>query len=190
LVSALAVWYIALGGCHAAASNIAPQAALQSNVPLPIELPLVEVAAGSLPGGAGSEPTLGVIRTAAELLELHRCVDSSIPSTLLSISLSQQVLIVAFLGLRPSGGYSLRLRSASVQGDVLVVTALLDVPQPGAPVTQGFETPVHVVKVLLPLRDAQSLLRYRLLDASGTLLRDGALGRPICPGHSAAIPAS
>lgn len=189
-VSALAAGCVTLSGCHAAARNTAPDAALQSNVVPPIELRLVEVAAGSLPGGAGSEPTLGVIRTPAELLELQRCVDLSIPSTVPPINLSQEMLIVAFLGLRPSGGYRLRLQSASVHGDVLVATALLDVPQPGTPVTQGFETPFHVVKVPLPSRDAQSLSRYRLLDGAGTLLRDEALGGPICPGNSAASPAS
>jgi hypothetical protein len=54
---------------------------------------------------------------------------------------------VAALGTRPTGGFGVKVRSVSTQGDRLEVVVLETCPPQGAMVTAALTQPVEVVRV-------------------------------------------
>ncbi len=77
--------------------------------------------------------------------EIHRGQDPAPPAP--AVDFSKEMLIVAALGTRPTGGFGVKVRSVSTQGDRLEVVVLEPCPPQGAMVTAALTQPVEVVRV-------------------------------------------
>lgn len=77
-----------------------------------------------------------------------------------------RVLIAAFAGEQPTGGYAIRIDRVERDGARLVVHATFTGPAPGAIVTQAFTSPAHVVSIAQA--DAAGAREAILLDGTGT----------------------
>jgi hypothetical protein len=63
------------------------------------------------------------------------------------VDFARHMLIVVAAGTRPSGGYSIKVRSVATRGERLEVAVLETCPAPGAMVSMGLTQPVEVVRV-------------------------------------------
>jgi hypothetical protein len=77
--------------------------------------------------------------------EINRGQDSAGPPP--AVDFSRQMLIVAALGTRPTGGFAVKVRGVSTRGDRLEVVVLESCPAQGAMVTAALTQPVEVVRV-------------------------------------------
>ena len=87
-----------------------------------------------------------VIRSADELAKLNaKPADVARFLKVDKIDFSKQMLVVISGGSRPTGGYSVDFKGATVKDKVLTVSWVLKTPAPGAFVTQAFTHPMLVV---------------------------------------------
>jgi hypothetical protein len=63
------------------------------------------------------------------------------------VDFSKEAIVFVFGGMRNTGGYSVDVRGAQVEGDALVLDAVVQGPPPGAIVTQVITYPYAVVAV-------------------------------------------
>ncbi|TVR74545.1 MAG: protease complex subunit PrcB family protein [Marinilabiliales bacterium] len=63
------------------------------------------------------------------------------------IDFSRQTIICVFLGTRSTGGYSVEILGASLQGDTLTVLYTTESPAPGDMVSMAITHPCHIVSV-------------------------------------------
>lgn len=68
---------------------------------------------------------------------------------------SGEALVGIFIGQRSTGGYSVGLNSATMQGNVLNLKVDLTAPKPGGITTQALTSPWVIVKVTAPFSDVQ-----------------------------------
>ncbi len=93
------------------------------------------------------EPWCGVVRSREELEALwnrlyrRRTPTPSPPE----LAFEDGVVIAAFMGRRPTGGYAIEVNSVVQSGDELVVEISRREPGPGEIVTQALTSPYHVV---------------------------------------------
>ena len=64
-----------------------------------------------------------------------------------AVDFAREMLVVAALGTRPSGGYSVAVQKVVVHGDTLDVSVLESCPARDAMVTMALTQPVHVVRL-------------------------------------------
>jgi hypothetical protein len=64
-----------------------------------------------------------------------------------SVDFSKEAVVFVFGGMRNTGGYSVDVRGARVEGDALILDAVVQGPPPGAIVTQVITYPYAVVAV-------------------------------------------
>ena len=77
--------------------------------------------------------------------EIHRRQDSAGQPP--AVDFSRQMLILAALGTRPTGGFAVKVRGVSTRGEQLEVVVLESCPAQGAMVTAALTQPVEVVRV-------------------------------------------
>ena len=77
--------------------------------------------------------------------EIHRGQDSAGQPP--PVDFSRQMLILAALGTRPTGGFAVKVRGVSTRGEQLEVVVLESCPAQGAMVTAALTQPVEVVRV-------------------------------------------
>jgi hypothetical protein len=77
--------------------------------------------------------------------EIHRGQDSAGQPP--AVDFSREMLIVAALGTRPTGGFAVKVRGVATRGDRLEVVVLESCPAQGAMVTAALTQPVEVVRV-------------------------------------------
>lgn len=63
------------------------------------------------------------------------------------IDFSEKVVLAAFQGEKPNGGYAIEIEQVCKSGNTANAEVLNKVPKEGCPVTQGFTHPYHFVKV-------------------------------------------
>lgn len=63
------------------------------------------------------------------------------------VDFSKNAAVFLFAGVRNTGGYSVVVRGASVEGESLVVDAVVEGPKPGAIVSQAITYPYAVIAV-------------------------------------------
>lgn len=63
------------------------------------------------------------------------------------VDFAKEAAVFLLAGSKPTGGYSIDVRGASVEGETLVVDAVVKPPAPDAIVTQAFTSPFVVVAV-------------------------------------------
>lgn len=63
------------------------------------------------------------------------------------VDFSKEAVVFLFAGMRNTGGYSIEARGATVEGDVLVIDAVVNGPPPGAITTQVITYPYAVISV-------------------------------------------
>lgn len=63
------------------------------------------------------------------------------------VDFSKEAVVFLFAGMHNTGGYSIEARGAKLEGDVLVVDAVVKGPPPGAIVTQVITYPFAVISV-------------------------------------------
>jgi hypothetical protein len=64
-----------------------------------------------------------------------------------SADFASESVVFLLAGPRPTGGWTVEARGASVEGETLVVDAAVQAPSPDAIVTQAFTSPYAVVAV-------------------------------------------
>ena len=64
-----------------------------------------------------------------------------------AVDFTREMLVVAALGTRPSGGFSVAVQKVVVHGDTLDVSVLESCPARAAMVTMALTQPVHVVRL-------------------------------------------
>lgn len=64
-----------------------------------------------------------------------------------AVDFAREVVIVAAMGSRPTGGYGVRVQDAAVQANQVVVRAVETSPGSGCVTTQAFTAPADVVKL-------------------------------------------
>ena len=103
----------------------------------PRELP-VERLSSDAPG-QGPERPRAIIASSAEALS--REIGGNVPSS------GKGTYMAVYWGRKPTGGYSLAIESARLEGDAVTVTLALKEPPPDAMVTQALTYPYAVAAV-------------------------------------------
>jgi hypothetical protein len=96
--------------------------------------------------GGEDAPTAEVITHAAAWTRLWRRLDKPVPQ----IDLTRNCAVVAFAGLRPTGGYTIEYLDPVIQGDDLLVCWRVRPPAPGSYVTQALARPWKVKVIARP----------------------------------------
>jgi hypothetical protein len=117
-------------------------------------------ASGALVGAPASPPTgrsynacgfktveRTVIRSEAGWREAWAKLCESPPAAAPAVDFSRDMLLVAALGQRPTGGYAVQIASANVAGGVLRVEVVETRPGIGCMTTQALTYPVAVARV-------------------------------------------
>ena len=64
-----------------------------------------------------------------------------------AVDFSKESVVFLLAGSKPTGGWSVEAKGATVEGDTLVIDAAIHPPPPGAIVTQAFTSPYTVIAV-------------------------------------------
>lgn len=128
----------------------------------PTQAEFTTLARGSHSGITAQEATL--ITTFAEWEALWRRHASPFdpPPSPPPVDFSKSSVIALFAGERPTGGYSLRITEAELQGESLRVSALELRPTPGTLVTQSLTQPYHMVAVPRVKKETRLEVRWRV----------------------------
>ncbi len=102
-------------------------------------MPIRELAAGLYGGPA--QPVEAVISSAQELSALWP--GSDLPA----VDFAREQVVFVALGERRTGGYSAKVTSATVSGDILIVRYVERRPGPGCLTTQALTTPYQAVAI-------------------------------------------
>jgi hypothetical protein len=92
-----------------------------------------------------TEPREVVIRSSAEWNALWKEHGSTQPVP--AVNFSKELVAAVFLGIRPTGGFSVEVVGARIEGDVLIVEYVEQRPGRGSIVTQVLTSPFHIVKL-------------------------------------------
>ena len=84
------------------------------------------------------------------------------PPAMPPVDFSRNSVVALFAGERPTGGYSLQIVEAELQGEVLRVSALEVRPAPGQTVTQAFTQPYHIIAVPRVKKQTRLEVRWRV----------------------------
>lgn len=103
----------------------------------PRELPVERVSSGT-PGQGPARPRV-VVASSAEVLS--REIGGAVPDS------GEGTYLAAYWGQKPTGGHSLAVESARLEGDAVTVTLALKEPPPDAMVTQALTYPYAVAAV-------------------------------------------
>lgn len=103
----------------------------------PRELPVERVSSGA--PGQGPESPRVIIAPSAEALS--REIGGNVPDS------GEGTYLAAYWGQRPTGGHSLAVESARLEGDEVTVTLALKEPPPDAMVTQALTYPYAVAAI-------------------------------------------
>lgn len=138
-------------------------------------LPFTTVVEGAAPGGEIPEPFLRVVTNTEQRAELAGLLSTADLPALEQVDLSRHIVIAAFLGLKPTSGYSIDIIAVAARDDLLEVVVRDRSPAPGEPVRQGFETPYHLVQVDRNVLNLGYVSRYQVVDASGVVHAAGPI---------------
>ncbi len=103
----------------------------------PRDLRVARISSGA-PGQGPEEPRVVLARSAAAL---SGAIDARVPDS------GHGTYLAAYWGQKPTGGYSLAVESARLEGDRVTVRLALKEPPPDAVVTQALTYPYAVVVV-------------------------------------------
>jgi hypothetical protein len=127
------------------------------------------LARGFVLGGALPGPTLRAATDPATREALATLVDERDRAALDGVDLTSDVVLAAFWGVRPYGGFSITVTDVVLRDDELTVAADLRENDPAFPAIEAATLPYHLVTVerrALPELDG---LRYRLISGQEVL---------------------
>jgi hypothetical protein len=101
------------------------------------------IAQGSMSGI--EEPRQVVIRVQAEWAALWKEHGSSDPLPM--VDFTKEMVAAVFLGTRPTGGFSVQIPRARLEGNTLVIAYSEEKPSGDAIVTQVLTSPFHIVRL-------------------------------------------
>jgi hypothetical protein len=101
------------------------------------ELPVERVSSGA--PGQGPERPRAIVASSAGVLS--REIGGNVPNS------GEGTYVAVYWGRKPTGGYSLAVESARLEGDAVTVTLALKEPSPDAMVTQALTYPYAVAAV-------------------------------------------
>jgi PrcB C-terminal len=101
------------------------------------------VARGSMSAITG--PREVVVRSSADWNALWKEHGSTQPVP--AVDFSKELVTAVFLGSRPTGGFSVEVVGARVEGDALIVEYVEQRPGRGSIVTQVLTSPFHIVRL-------------------------------------------
>lgn len=149
-----------------------------SRSPAAIELPFTTLVRGAAPGGADPSPSLEVVWAPGELETLLGVIATGDRPDLDDVDLSREVLFAVVLGVRPTSGYAISVRTVGASSGILDVVVRRRAPASGENIRPGAETPYEVVSLSRGSVLALQARGYRLTDDSGTLLAQGRITAP------------
>lgn len=95
--------------------------------------------------GSAQKPSRHVVRTQAEWTALWKAnLGGAAPP---KVDFSREMVLAAFMGTRPTGGYAIKITSAREEKGKLVVTVTEQQPPPGSMAIQVLTSPFHIVAV-------------------------------------------
>lgn len=121
-------------------------------VPPPVQWPLTEIARSPLGGVTTSGRE--VVRDAATWARRWNTLQPTGMSPP-AVDFSAEMVLVAVMGGRRTGGYSIEISAVAIVDDQLMVTVRETAPPPGAITTQMLTAPFHAVRIArsdLPVR--------------------------------------
>ena len=141
-------------GCSAGNGSAGNPSETRGGSAAPLDLRVERISSGA-PGQGPEHPRVIAAPSAAALSE---AIGASIPDS------GGGAYLAVYWGEKPTGGYSLAVQSARLEGDRVTVRLLLDKPPPDAVVTQALTYPYAVVV----LRDLDSRGKdFAILDREG-----------------------
>lgn len=116
--------------------------------PTPRDVPFEVVASGAQAVGVDA-PSYRLLRTRDELSQAwNQAYGAALePPPLPPADLARETLVAVFLGPKPTGGYGLDVRAASLEGGDLYLDVREVAPAPGSMVTQVLTSPWLVVRI-------------------------------------------
>jgi len=87
------------------------------------------------------------IRNSAEFNCLLKKIPDISPSSIPYINFDKEILIAVFQGLKPTGGYDIRIEKVIMSNDQLYVYLKEKKPDRNAIVTCAFTSPYHIIKI-------------------------------------------
>lgn len=136
-----------LTACGAPVETPVPSSSVPQSAGTIITLPFVEVAHGAAPGDSPSDALYTVITTSPQWDQVSALLPQQVLTTGRA-SMQQepkQWLIVAYGGVKNTGGYSVTIQRIERYTDRMVVTVAQTAPRPDDTVTQAFTQPYHIV---------------------------------------------
>jgi hypothetical protein len=124
-------------------------------------------------GATLSSPALLLAVDDQSLEAVASLIDEDDRPLLRSVDLEEQALLAAFWGVKPTGGCSITIQVIYLDGNELVVEALLQENDPAFPRIEAATSPYHLVIADKDIFKGSSL-RYRLVSG-GAILASGIL---------------
>lgn len=151
-----------------AAASVLPSPAAETVIPFQ------SLARGFVLGVALPGPTLRAATDPASREALATLVDGRDRTALDGVDLTSDVVLAAFWGVRPYGGFSITVTDIVLRDDELTVAADLRENDPAFPAIEAATLPYHLVTVERRAVPELDGLRYRLISgeevlATGTL---------------------
>lgn len=128
----------------------------------PTEAEFTTLARGSHSGITAQEAILITTFAEWEALWARHASPFDPPPAPPPVDFGRSSVVALFAGQRPTGGYSLRITEAELQGESLRVAALELRPAPGTPVTQSLTQPYHMVAIPRVKKETRLEVRWRV----------------------------
>lgn len=137
-------------------------------------IPFQTLAQGFRLGSAESEPALLLVAEAESRDAMVSLIDPKHQTLLKGVDLERDLVLGAFWGAKPSGGFSITVAKIFVTNAELTVNVILGENDPTAPRIDAATSPYHLVTVNRLTLPQDTVLHYRLVSDEG-LLAEGEL---------------
>jgi hypothetical protein len=120
-------------------------------------------------GSAQSSPAVHVAVDPKSRDDLAALVAPEHQSVLKGVDLEREVVLGAFWGVRPSGGFSIGIRKVSITNADLTVNVILSENDPTVPKIEASTSPYHLVTIDRSSLPQHSSSHYRLMNGDAVL---------------------
>lgn len=132
-------------------------------------IPFQTLAQGLRLSSAPAEPALHMAADAASLAAVALLVDPQDQTLLKTVDLKSELVLAAFWGRKPSGGFSITIDSIFISGADLIVNVILNENDPTVPRVDATTNPYHLVTIDRLALPVETTLHYRLVSDNEVL---------------------
>lgn len=124
-------------------------------------------------GGPPAEPSFVLVRDSQGLDTLKPMVSEQDRTLVQAVNLEGQVILAAFAGGKPSGGYSITIDNVAIVGDELVIRVLLQENDPSFPKIEATTSPYTLVTIDKTLI-TDKIVRFQMISGED-IIASGAI---------------